>query len=315
MAMYVGGAELNVATALARWKQPVKYVTAMPDNYLSKEILDAVSTDHINVNDVLLTGNRIGSYYLPQGADLKNSGVIYDRAYSSFAGLKPGQLDWNNILEDVTWLHFSAISPALSVDAAAVCLEAVKAAKARNITISVDLNHRAKLWQYGKQPVEIMPELVQYCNVIMGNVWSAQTLLGIALGKDFHEGDGSKNSYLHHADVSAKHLMAGFPSCTVVANTFRFDEGEGIRYFAALNTKEKQVASGTYSTQHIVDRVGSGDCFMGGLIYGLSNKLSSQDVIEFAASAAFGKLQQLGDTTTSTVEDVQQIILSNEQKK
>jgi 2-dehydro-3-deoxygluconokinase len=312
MSAYIGGAELNVANALSIWGVPAKYVTAMPDNYLSEEILTSLKENNIDISSVVLTGERIGSYYLPQGADLKHSGVIYDRAWSSFGGLKPGQLDWDKILDGASWFHFSAISPALNEDAAAVCLEAVKAASAKGLTVSVDLNYRAKLWQYGKQPVEVMPELTKYCNVIMGNVWAAQKLLGIEPEENFDPVSGDKDAYLKQAALSSKKIMKIFPSCHTIANTFRFDEGEGINYFAALDNAAGQVASNTYRTQHIVDRVGSGDCFMGGLIYGLIKEHAPKDIIEFAAAAAFGKLQQTGDATTNKVDAIKKIISDNE---
>ena len=177
--VYVGGAELNVASALAKWNVPVRYCSAMPDHYLSHEMMEELQTKNIDVSAVHLSGNRIGVYYLPQGADLKNAGVIYDRAYSSFAELKPGMINWDKALEGCTWFHFSAISPALNENAAAVCKEALQAASAKGLTVSVDLNYRAKLWQYGKKPAEIMPGLVEYCHIIMGNLWSVESLLGI----------------------------------------------------------------------------------------------------------------------------------------
>ncbi|HYK55470.1 MAG TPA: sugar kinase, partial [Flavisolibacter sp.] len=174
MPVFIGGAELNAATALARWDVPVAYGTALPDNYLSKEIIAAVQQKNIDTRKIIFNGNRIGTYYLPQGADLKNAGVIYDRAHSSFWDLQPGQMNWEEVFTDVDWFHFSAISPALNANVAAVCKEAVEAARKKGITISVDLNYRAKLWQWGKQPLEVMPELVQNCDVIMGNLWAAE---------------------------------------------------------------------------------------------------------------------------------------------
>lgn len=171
MPVYVGGTELNVATALSKWDLPVKYLTALPDNYLSKEIIDSLSKKNIDVAGILFCGERIGIYYLPQGADLKHNAIIYDRNHSSFASLMPGQINWDNVFANVSWFHLSAISPALHANAAAVCVEAVKAAADKNITISIDLNFRAKLWQYGKMPVEIIPTIVEHCDVVMGNVW------------------------------------------------------------------------------------------------------------------------------------------------
>ena len=312
MPVFIGGAELNVATALAKWNIPSKYVTAVPANYLAAEMLAEVSKRNIDITAVKLCGERIGSYYLPQGADLKNSGVIYDRAYSSFASLKPGELDWDTILQDVSWFHFSAISPALNQSAAAVCLEAMQAACKKNIPISVDLNYRAKLWQYGKDPVEIMPELVQYCSVIMGNIWSAEKLLGIPLAKDFNPVSNNKEDFLEQAKLSAQLIQQIFPNCKTVANTFRFDEGEGIKYFATLHTKEADYNSLSYTVKTIVDKIGSGDCFMAGLIYGILQQFHNQDILNFATAAAIGKLQQLGDATTSTINDIEKIIAANE---
>ncbi len=166
MLVYAGGAELNVAAALSKWNVPVKYATAMPDNYLSKEIMKELRSKNIDTSAIHLSGNRIGVYYLPQGADLKNAGVIYDRANSSFSELKPGMINWDEALKGCSWFHFSAISPALNDNVALVCKEALKTASAKGLTISVDLNYRAKLWQYGKRPPQIMPEMVKYCQVL-----------------------------------------------------------------------------------------------------------------------------------------------------
>jgi 2-dehydro-3-deoxygluconokinase len=311
MPVYVGGAELNVATALAKWEVPVKYLTALPDNYLSKEIIDWLSKKNIDTSDIIFCGERIGIYYLPQGADLKHNAVIYDRNHSSFASLVPGQIDWEKVFENVSWLHLSAISPALNANAAEVCVEAVKAAAKKNITISIDLNYRAKLWQYGKPPFEIMPAIVEHCDVVMGNVWSAESLLGIKVGDDFSHECATQETYLQQANKTAAEIMQRFPKCKMVANTFRFDEGAGIRYFATLKNKSGSFNSAIYSTQNIVDKVGSGDCFMGGLIYGIYNNNSAQDIINYAAAAAFSKLNIKGDATSSSVEDIKKIIISH----
>ncbi len=311
MPMYVGGAELNVATALANWGLPVNYISALPDNFLSKEILDAIASKNIAVNNVILCGERIGIYYLPQGADMKHNAVIYDRNHSSFSSLYPGQINWDKALENIAWLHVSAISPALSAQAAAVCLEAVKAASDKDITVSIDLNYRAKLWQYGVNPIDIMPEIVQHCDVVMGNVWSAESLLQVKVDSGFSHSGATKNTYLLQADKTADEIMKRFPKCKFVANTFRFDENDGIRYFASLKSKEANFHSTTYHAQNIVDKVGSGDCFMGGLIYGIFNNHPTQNIIEFAAAAAFGKLHIKGDTTSNTVDDIKKIITAN----
>src|SRR6185436_16686568 len=141
--------------ALAKWKIPVKYCSALPDNYLSKEILEYLADSNMDISAIHISGNRIGLYYLPQGADMKNAGVIYDRAYSSFSELKPGMINWDEALNGVSWFHMSAISPALNENVVAVCKEGAAAASAKGITVSIDLNYRAKLWQYGKKPADV----------------------------------------------------------------------------------------------------------------------------------------------------------------
>jgi 2-dehydro-3-deoxygluconokinase len=305
---YVGGAELNAATALAKWKVPVKYVSAIPDNFLSVSILARLNKKEIDVQDMVLAGDRIGIYYLLQGADLKHTSVIYDRAASSFSQLQPGKVDWDKVLQDVSWFHFSAISPALNATVAAVCKEALQAAAQKNITISVDLNHRAKLWQYGKQPVDVMPELVQYCDVIMGNIWAAETMLHIPIDAAFNREE--KASCLEQAQKTSATIMQHYPKCRQVANTFRFDQEGAITYYAALYKDEQLYVSPQQRTSRIIDKVGSGDCFMAGLIYGNYLGHTPQDIIDFAAAAAFNKLFIKGDATTTTVEDIRKAYLN-----
>ena len=307
MPTYVGGAELNVATALSNWNVPARYCTALPDNYLSKEIIDEIAAKGIETSAIHLSGSRIGIYYLPQGADLKNAGVIYDRAYSSFAELTPGTIDWDKVLDGCYWFHFSAISPALNETAVAVCKEALQAATNKGLQISVDLNYRSRLWKYGKKPVEIMPELAAYCDMIMGNIWSAAELLGTSIDKPLVEKD-SRDAYLEHAGKTSAEIQAKFPRCKYVANTFRFDKGNGIRYYASLDTGQAQFVSAEFSTDSVVDKIGSGDCFMGGLIYGMYNEHHPAQVINYAAAAAFGKLQEKSDATSQRIENVQEIL-------
>jgi len=196
----------------------------------------------IGTSKIALCGSRIGTYYLPQGADLKNAGVIYDRANSSFAEMKAGDISWDDFFSGVSWFHFSAISPALSQQAADVCKVALREASSRGITISVDLNFRARLWQYGKKPLDIMPSLVEYCHVVMGNIWSAEPLLGIQVDPDIHN-KKSKSAYLEHASRTSEKIMTIFPKINGVANTFRFQEGEGIRYYATLDSADGQNVS------------------------------------------------------------------------
>ena len=305
MPVHIGGAELNVAKALAGWHQPVTYMSAMPDNYLSKEITASIAACNIGVDAMQFCGDRMGIYFLPQGADLKNAGVIYDRAHASFStALFPGKINWDTLLEGSDWFHFSAISPALNEQAAAVCLDALKAAKRLGLTISVDLNYRAKLWKYGKQPAEVMPELVSYADLIMGNIWSARDLMGIDVPKGAATAV-TKEEFAACAKETAAVLLTQNPSCKIVANTFRFaPDGAGVNYYATLDTISEQAVSVSFEASSVVDKVGSGDCFMAGLIYGIHNGHDHTDTINYAASAAFGKLQELGDSTKQTIEQI-----------
>ena len=306
---FIGGAELNTATALARWGIPVECCTALPQNALSDEIISAISEKKIDTSKIQRSGERVGIYFLPQGADLKNAGVIYDRAYSSFSELKVGQIDWKKTYDGVEWLHFSAISPALNQAVANVCLEALKAAKKYGVKISVDLNYRAKLWKYGKEPAEIMPELAQYCDLIMGNLWAANKLLGTNLDAETAINNATKEEYLLQSKLVSEEILLNFKNCKAVANTFRFDAGiEGIEYYTTLFTEGKLFVSPHFQVEKVVDKVGSGDCFMAGLIYGFYKQNTPQEIIDFAASAAIGKLNEVGDATKQSVEDVNRVL-------
>lgn len=306
MIVHVGGAELNVAGALARWNVPSKYGTALPDHYLSKEIIESLQEKNIDTSAIHLSGSRIGTYYLPRGAELKSAGVIYDRAGSSFWELKPGMINWNKVLEGCSWFHFSAICPALNENVVAVCKEALEVASAKGIRISVDLNYRAKLWQYGKLPKEIMPELVRYCDVIMGNIWSAEILLGLEPTIQSSEGK-SREELIDAAGKSMLQLHRRFPKAGTFAYTFRLEK----EYWAVLQHGKEQVVSQKYLIKDVKDKAGSGDCFMAGLIYGFYHRHALQQTINYAAAAAVGKLQEEGDTTRQTVEMVKEKMKAN----
>lgn len=308
--VFIGGAELNVATALALWDVPSRYFTALPKNGMSEQLVSFVEEKNIDASSIFYHGKRVGLYFLTKGQDLKNDALIYDRAGSAFAELTPGLVDWDQVLDGVTWFHFSAICPAISQTAADVCKEALEAASRKGITISVDLNYRAKLWQYGKQPIDVMPELAQYCDLIMGNVWAAERMLGVKVDELVTE-SGQKSLYVKEAQNSSEAIVKQFPKCKAVANTFRFtaDDNTNVEYYTVLYTGDKLYLSGEHRAETIIDKVGSGDCYMAGLIYGFYNNDDPQQIVDFATAAAFTKLFVNSDATNKSVEEIQQAII------
>ncbi|WP_199138968.1 sugar kinase [Pedobacter sp. ASV12] len=307
---YVGGAELNVATALALWEVPSAYFTALPANFMSEQLIGYMQGCNIDTSRIYEGGDRIGLYYLPKGKDLKNAGVIYDRANSAFAMLQTCTINWDEVLEGISWFHFSAICPALSQAAADVCLEAVKAASKRNIKISVDLNYRAKLWQYGKQPAEVMPQLAPYADLIMGNIWAAHKMLDISLPNGIEE--AHKEALLAQAQKTSAEIIQQYPKCQTVANTFRFDYLKGIQYYTTLYANAQLYVSKEYKSAEILDKVGSGDCYMAGLIYGFYNQNEPQHIVDFATAAAFNKLFILSDCTTANVAAIERTLTQHQ---
>ena len=300
---YIGGAELNVATALALWGIPVNYLTTLPDNYIGKDISNQIKQRGINTDKVFYSGNRLGVYYLPYGTEVKNNGVVYDRNFSSFSQLTPGMIDWDKVFEDCTWFHFSAISPALNKNIALICKEAVTAASAKGITISVDLNYRNKLWKYGELPDVIMPDLVRNCNVIMGNIWAVENLLGISA--PLSNSKNVSNSELKEAAlISIERIQKKYEKVYAIALTYRLEES----YLGVLQKENAFFTSNIFENITVTDSVGSGDCFMAGLIYGIYNNLPFQDIINFAAAAAVGKLAEPGDATKQSVEQIKRIL-------
>lgn len=304
--VYLGGSELNAAAALAMWKVPVSYCTALPKNFLSAHLIKKIKEQNIDISAIKYNGNKIGLYYLLKGTEIQHAEVIYDRAHSSFYELKPGMIDWENAFNGIRWFHFSAISPSLNEDVAEVCKEALQICVKKGITVSVDLNYRPKLWQYGKQANEIMPELLQYCDVVMGNIWSAETMLNVHVPENIHE-INTKENYVLQAKKTSEEIIKQFSKCKIVANTFRFDKSR-IEYYATIFSNNNLYTSASYKTDSVIDKVGSGDCFMAGLIYGVYNHLPFQQVVNFASAAAFQKLFIKGDCTNKTAEEIKLFI-------
>jgi 2-dehydro-3-deoxygluconokinase len=307
--VYPGGAEANVAASLGAWNIPCSYLTALPDNELAQKALETLHKRGVDTSHTRTQGDRMGLYFLLSANGLSTGQVVYDRKYSSFSQLMPGMIDWKELLKDYGWLHWSAISPALNQNVATVCQEALEAAKDLGITVSVDLNYRSRLWDYGKTPLEVMPELAQYCDVIMGNIWAANKMLGTPLEEKELNRHTDQEAYLEIAEATAQTIQDLSPACKHVSFTFRFmDNPSHNLLYGTYFHQARQYVSPTYETHSLKDRIGSGDAFMAGLIYGLHQHLENQSIIDFATAAAFQKLFVPGDFGNHSVHQIKQSI-------
>ena len=301
-----GGGEANVAVSLANYGLPVSFVTRVPDNDIADACLRELRGFGVDVNDVIKGGNRLGIYFLETGAVSRGSKVIYDRAGSAIAQIEPGMIDWDKVLEGAGWFHWTGITPAISEGAAKVCLEAVKKCNEKGITVSCDLNYRKNLWKWGKKASEVMPDLVACTDIVLGNEEDAQMALGIKPeGVDVSAGKVDADAYL---SVS-KQIMARFPRCKKVITTLRgsinanHNTWKGVLYDGKTLYKSRE-----YDITHIVDRVGGGDSFMGGLIYGLRVYENDQKALDFAVAASCLKHTIYGDYNRVSVHEVEKLM-------
>jgi 2-dehydro-3-deoxygluconokinase len=295
VSLFPGGSEANVSASLGQWNIPCSYVSCVPENALANNALQTLQELGVDTSRTVLQGSRLGLYFLLSANGLTSGEVVYDRKYSSFSSLKPGTIDWESIMDGHTWFHWTALTPALNENMAAVCKEALIAAKAKGLKISVDLNYRSRLWDYGKQPIDVMPELVQHCDVIMGNIWAVNKMLGVPVDESLNR-DTSVADYTLHANTSAKEVLSRFPQCKHIAYTFRFmDNPKHNLFYGTYHNADGNYISGVFETNEVVDRIGSGDAFMAGLIYGLSTSNDGQEIIDKATASGYKKLFVKGD--------------------
>lgn len=298
-----GGGEANVAVSLAQFGLDATFVTALPENPLGDHAAQVLKGLGVALEGVRVADGRLGLYFMENGANQRSGQVVYDRAGSAFASLKPGGIGWEGIFQEAGWFHVSGISPAVSADAAKVTLEAVKAAKAAGLTVSLDINHRAKLWQYDCDPAAIMRELITYCDVLIAGREDCQKSI------DLHgEGDPDSPAYFEALTTNVKRA---FPNVHTVAVTIRDTKtAEHHDWAACMRTKAGMLFSKKYEIRNIVDRVGSGDAFAAAIIYGLHTGLESQDALEFAAAANCMKHSIEGDFNLCNVAEVQNLMSS-----
>jgi len=298
-----GGGEANVAVSLANFGFPVDYVTKLPFNEIGNSCIQFLSQFGINTTKIVRGGKRLGIYYLEMGSSLRPSKVIYDRSHSAIAEATNKEFDWNSIFEGVNWFHWTGITPAISENLAQICLEAVKAARKKGIIVSCDLNFRNKLWNYGKEPSEIMPELVKNCDIAIGNEEDAEKVLGIkAPDIDVTSGNIDAEKYRYVVEE----MRRKYPHLKKVAITLRGSISASHNTWSALLYDGNEIYFGPqYNITPIVDRIGGGDSFMAGLIYGLINyKEDLQVALNFAVAASCLKHTIIGDFNLVSVEEV-----------
>jgi 2-dehydro-3-deoxygluconokinase len=298
-----GGGEFNVSVSLANYGLSTDFVTRLPNNELGNCALKEMRKLNVGCQNVIFGGHRLGIYFLETGAGTRASNVIYDRANSAMATIKKGSLDWKEILKEASWFHWSGITPALSESAAAACLEAIKVAHELGITISTDLNYRSKLWQYGKEPKEVMPEMLQFSNLILGDLDTAYFMLGL----DKVNPDYQNETAL---PVLYNKLFELCPALKIAATTLRYSVSASHQRIGGVLYDGKTIFNADVKeVTPVVDRVGSGDAFMGGLIYGLFEESENkQRALNFAVAACCLKHTIAGDYNLITIEEIEKLL-------
>jgi len=304
-----GGGESNVAISLANYGVPVEFVTRLPKTDIGECALMEMRKRGVGTSHITYGGDRLGIYFLETGAVSRGSKVVYDRANSAMAEIESGMIDWDQVFDGASWFHWTGITPAISKSAADVCLEAVKIASDRGITISTDLNYRSKLWQYGGNREAIMTELTSYCDIILGNEEDAEMQFGI-------KPEGLDITTQGH-DIKAeaflsvcKQMMKKFPRAKKVMTTLRGSLSASHNTWAGVLYDGKNMYESTqYQITDIVDRVGGGDSFMGGLIYGLLHYPNQdQKALDFAVAASCLKHTIKGDANLVTIQEIEKLM-------
>ncbi len=301
-----GGGEANVAVSLANYEQDVAFLTVLPKNVIADECIKGLRAFGVDTSRIVRSDEgRLGIYYLETGANQRPSKVVYDRAWSSISLAKPGDIDWDKAFEGVEWFHITGITPAISESAKDLSLEAVKEAKKRGITVSCDLNFRKNLWKYGKKASEVMRELANYVDVAIANEEDVQKSLEITTDVVVESGELDRAKYKALGDK----VLEAYPNMKMIAITLRESKSADWNGWAAcLNDRENFYESKRYEIRDIVDRVGGGDSFGGGLLYGLTHYESRQQALEFAVAASCLKHSIPGDYNRVTVDEVEKLM-------
>lgn len=301
-----GGGEANVAASLANYGLPVDFVTRLPENAIGDACENYLRQYGIGTEHIVRGGERLGIYFLEMGAVQRGSNVIYDRAGSALSTIQPGMVDWDAAFAEADWFHWTGITPAISQGAAEALSEAVTIAKQKGLTVSCDLNYRKKLWKWGKTPGEVMPDLVSHCDVAIGNEEDAEKVFGIkAPHTDITAGKVDAAAYR----TVCEQLAERFPNLHTIAITLRGSVSASHNTWSGVLWHDGTMHTApTYDITHIVDRVGGGDSFMGGLIYGLKTYSDKQDALNFAVAASCLKHTVYGDFNLVSVAEVQKLM-------
>ncbi len=300
-----GGGEANVAVSLANYGMPTAYLTVLPTNVIADECVSELRRFGVDTTRIVRGEGRMGIYYMETGANQRASKVVYDRAYSSIALAKPGDIDWDKAFDDVKWFHITGITPAISESAMELSIESVQEAKKRGITVSCDLNYRKNLWKYGKSAPEVMCKIAQYIDVAIANEEDCQKSLGITVDVHVESGELDRNKY---KELSDKVLQA-YPNMKLIAITLRESHSADWNGWAAcMNDGKNYYVSKKYEMRDIVDRVGGGDSFAGGLIYGLNAYENKQQALEFAVAASCLKHSIPGDFNRVSVSEIETLM-------
>ena len=300
-----GGGEANVAVSLANYGEDVGFLSVLPKNAIGDECIKELRRFGVDTSRVVRGGERLGIYFLETGANQRPSKVVYDRAYSAIAMAKPGDIDWEKTFAGVEWFHITGITPAISESAMELSLESVKEAKKRGITVSCDLNYRKNLWKYGKKASEVMRELAKYVDVAIANEEDVQKSLEITTDVNVESGELDRSKYKALGDK----VLAAYPDMKMIAITLRESKSADWNGWAAcLNDREHFYESKRYEIRDIVDRVGGGDSFGGGLLYGLTHYEDKQQALEFAVAASCLKHSILGDFNRVDVAEVEKLM-------
>jgi 2-dehydro-3-deoxygluconokinase len=291
------GSEANVSASCSKLGMTAAHVTVLPDDEVGNAAIAELSSQGVNTEFIQRSSGRMGIYFYENAASLRSPKIIYDRFHSAFAAIQPGSVDWEQVLSGVDWFHWTGITPAVSANAASVCKEALLAARKNGVKISGDINYRRVLWQYGKSAQDVMPELIEYCDVIVGGVEDFKNCAGI-----------DETSF----EKACEKIVKQFPSVKKIATTFRETISASHQFIeAALWSKSTLLKSSRYELFPIVDRIGAGDAFMAGLIVGEISGKSDQQALEFAAAACALKHTIEGDVNIASKEEIEALMQKN----